>query len=141
MSRDLEQERDAARDALELRIVELLELLVGQATYGERISTLINPQLVTFAANQPKVYEPGGVFASVTVVNPNNFPVYLGYGAADAAPGREIASIPAASWITLPYRGRQLGVGGGNQAGSVHVLAFEIAQPFAAGGLGASWAA
>ena len=127
-------------DEYGIRLCHLLELLAGRATLDERMSTLIDYRTIGIVANQPVAFEPGGQFASFAVVNPNNFPVYIGLGESDGVAGKETVSIPAAAWIVLPAKGRRISVGGGNNAGQVHVLAFLTAQQFGAGALGASWA-
>lgn len=125
-----------------IRLCQLLEALVGRVTFGERLSTLVagGCENVTLAAGQTKLYEYRGGFASVAVVNPNNFPVYIGLSRNDAVSGSELVSIPGASWIVLPLKAAALGVGAGANGGPIHVLPFETAQPFAAGSLGAAWA-
>lgn len=125
-----------------IRLGDLLELIYGRATFGERLSVLVDSKLVEYTAGEPTLYEYGGGFASFAVVNPSADPVYIGTSTRDAAPGGgALVSIPSGAFAVLPYRGRRLGVGGGANAGSVYVLAFAIAQPFAAGQLGATWTA
>lgn len=138
MSHEHEHTEEPLAPEFTIRLVQLVEELVGRATFGERVSTIVDDCRMTLQAGVPALME-SGRFASVAVVNPNNFPVYIGRSKNDAQAGNELVSIPGASWIVLPLRARQLGVSAGT-AGSVHVITFATTQPFAAGSLGASWA-
>jgi hypothetical protein len=114
----------------------LLRELVGIASFGERFSTLDSPEVVELEAGEPTAWDYGGLFASLAIVNPNAFTVYVGYGARDGVAGRELVAVPGGGWIVLPFRGRRLSLGAGANAGQVYLLPLKQAQPFAAGTTG-----
>ena len=77
----------------------------------------------------------GRVARSVGAINPNNIKVYLGIGAARAAPGSEAVSLAPSSALVVPVFAEDLDVGADPvdlAAGDaiVHVLRFEGVQPF-----------
>lgn len=117
--------------------IELLAELADVATFTRRYSSLDTPDLVAIKAGSPTDWAYGGRFLSVAVVNPNAFTVYVGSGGSSGVAGLETVALPGNAWVVLPVRGRGLSLGAGANAGSVYVLPFKTAQPFAAGNLGA----
>lgn len=113
----------------------LLEELVALAGFGTRYSTLDAPAVIPLVANQPAHFQHRTTFASVAVINPNAFTLYLGLGGSQGGgqSGGEFMVVAPNGWVVLPLRADQLTIGAGANAGLCYVLPFKTAQPFAAG--------